>query len=713
MNLIYTCHSGFTVNQAHGGPTTFRKYCQANGHFSGATAFIQTSTELEGVDSEEDLKDMKNTTVQETKNLSFLQTSEKTEEADVEDADEDFDGWDEDGEGIEDDENDVSLLEEDSTRGKSQSGDKVSWGRRRRDRRRRTRRRRCTTPTSTTTGYYGCHPIFSPPPCIQNVEWNWDWLNPFKPGGWDWFAFMQNGKDFKAHLGTLKMIKFGKIQTKTRDEGQLIIGDAISFSCPPGHTITGDPNGAHGASGQVMETGEIMDFATGGAFPNGCLPVTYTIIGKVTNMRNGMPIEGVKVTIGSLESTTSVAGIYDIEGVPSGPAEISFEKSGYTSTNGLSINVVSNTEVGGIADALMINQPLEEDEWVLELRWDTEDDLDIEATWADKKVFFGQKIAQAAGITVKFLLDSPNGKKGKETLMVSNSGDCSSDPESYYCHLELKVRSDSDMSGSGAVAKLFHGAVIAGEFPIDACQEAVTEGGKWWHVFSLNSKSNSLMWTCNGVAGGASLLQEGKMKIPGKHSTDNLHPRKHAIDYTSYVGPFPGRFFRHSIKNSKNRTTAAGKKFLPVPSPSKTPKKPASLASVQSSSKVPKRQTVTHGHKELSKTDPNEADPRKTDPNWRIIHGKVVFEPRKPSPAHSSRSPTGESTEANQQTTHDLSTSKSSTADISSTNMYSGGSQRQSSSDTDVSLKVESSEVDVRPRGHPQSADKKKISPHF
>merc|ERR1719191_1316986 len=362
MNLVYTCSGGFTVNQAHGGPTTFRNHCQSNGHFSGAVAFIETRTEEEGVDD----ADVNNNPLQETRNLSFLQASEKTEETDVEDADENFDGWDEDGEGIEDDEKDVSLLEEDSTRGKS--GDKVSWGRRRRDRRRRTRRRRCTTPTSTTTGYYGCHPIFNPPPCVQNVAWNWDWLNPFKPGGWDWFAFMQNGKDFKAHLGTLKMIKFGKIQTKTRDEGQLIVGDVVSFSCLAGQTITGEPNGPRGAVGEVQVDGSIIDKANGGALPDGCLVIKFTVIGKVTNMRNGMPIEGVKVTVGDLESTTSAAGIYDIEGVPEGRAELTFVKPGFLSPEGLAINMAANTEIGGIADFNMINSPLSDDEWVVEVK---------------------------------------------------------------------------------------------------------------------------------------------------------------------------------------------------------------------------------------------------------------------------------------------------------------------------------------------------------
>jgi hypothetical protein len=689
MTITYSCYGGFSINQVSGGPTTFRKTCQANGQFSGAHNFIQIDTAAEGADNEQDLKNVENTTTQETKNLSFLQASADTEMEGEVDGDEDFDSWDDDEEDIAED--DLSLLQEESTSGKSGEKDAATWGRRRRDRRRRTRRRRCTTPTSTSTGYFGCHPHFNPPPCVQDVAWNWDWLNPFKPGGWDWFALMQKGEDSQAH-GALKIIKYGTLHAKKRQEAELIIGDTISFSCPPGHTITGDPNGARGAVLLVTANG-IVDQVTGGAAPEGCEPVTFTVIGQVTSSRTGLPVAGVKVTIGDLESTTSEAGIYDIEGVMEGATELSFDKEGFY-TDSLDVNVVGNTEIGGVADKTIMPK-LTEDEWAFELTWDTDDDLDVEATWADKRVYFGEQTATGAGITVKFLKDAP--KKGPETVLASNVGSCTLDPEAYHCHLEMKVKSDSNMESSGAKAVLWNGLTEVGEFKISDCLTDVTESGTWWHVFTLNTKTNTLVWTCNGIAGAASLLQETAMSIPVKHSANDVHARRHAIDYTSYVGPFPGRFFRHSIKRSKNRTSAVGQKFLPVPSPSK---KAASLANVKTVHKPSKRNstsavvsrqapkaTVVRPSNVISNASP--AD----DPNWRIIKGKVVYEAHKPlHPA------TSASTDAKQ---HLSKTQRSAF----------GASLISSSTSADVSLKVEPSEVDVRPRT--THTDTKTISRHI
>jgi hypothetical protein len=681
MTVTYSCYSGFSINQVPGGPTTFRKTCQDNGHFSGAHNFIQIDTAAEDTDSEQELKNGENTTTQETKNLSFLQASEKTEDAEMDgevDGDVDFDSWDDDEEDIAED--DLALLQEESASGKSGEKDAATWGRRRRDRRRRTRRRRCTTPTSTTTGYFGCHPHFNPPPCVQDVAWNWDWLNPFKPGGWDWFALMQKGADSQAH-GSLKMIKYGKLSAKKREESELLVGDTISFSCPAGHTITGDPNGARGAVLLVTENG-IVDLNTGGAPPTECEPVTFTIIGKVTNSRNDMPVAGVEVSVGDLKSTTSEAGIYDIEGVMEGAQQLSFDKEGFY-TDSLDINVVGNTEIGGVADKTIMPK-LSDDEWAFELKWDTDDDLDLEATWADKRVYFGETTATGAGMTVKFLKDAP--KKGPETLLMSNVGTCTFDPTSYYCHLEMKVRSDKTMKGSGATASLWKGQTEVGQFKISDCLPDVTEEGKYWHVFTLNSKTNALIWTCNNVAGAASLLQEAAMSIPGKHSAFDLRPRKKEIDYTSYVGPFPGRFFRHSIKKHKNRTSLVAKKFLPVPSPSK---KAASLANVKTAytsskrSKSP-RSPVSSQTIQASKSVVDQASNlisstlTHSDPNWRIIKGKVVYEPE--NPLHAESSPVTD-------VTHHHSTTHGESASLVSTTTH-----------ADVSLKVEPSELDIRPR---------------
>merc|ERR1719379_578229 len=154
-----------------------------------------------------------------------------------------------------------------------------------------------------------------------------------------------------------------------------------------------------------------------------------------------------------------------------GAQQLSFDVEGFY-TDSLDINVVSNTEIGGVADKAIMPK-LTEDEWAFRLTWDTDDDLDVEATWSDKRVYFGEQTATAAQITVKFLKDAPT--KGPETLLMSNVGSCDFDPEAYHCHLEMKVRSDSNMESSGAKAVLWKGETEVGEFKISDCLTDVTE----------------------------------------------------------------------------------------------------------------------------------------------------------------------------------------------------------------------------------------------
>jgi len=543
---------------------------------------------------------------------------------------------------------------------------------------------------------------------------------------------MQQGEHVKEDLGTLKIKQ--ATSTTGRDVNQLVVGDSISFSCPEGKTISGDPNGPRGCIGVVDEHGVIKDVSNGGAFPKGCQFIKYTIRGHVTNPRNGESVAGAKVVIGDLESTTSAGGIYDIEGVIAGKHNIVATKAGYYKGE-QDIHVVANTEAGGLADVQMVNV-LTNDEWAVQLTWETNDDLDMEATWADKKVFYGKNVEEAAGITGKFLMDSA--AKGPEIVSMSNVGTCNIKPYAYHCNLHVKVHSDKSMEKSGAIAKVWHGSTLAGTFKIGECLKDVTEGGKWWHVFTLNTNSNALKWTCNGKAGAASLLQEAEMSIPAKQSASNLIPRKNVIDYSSYVGPFPGRFFRHSIKRSKNSTVAVGTAGKKLRSKAGIVKKATSFAGLKSSSthSEPSSTTstdpITEGHH--SKTH-STVKVSSTDPESRIIKGKLT---------HSKSVPVISSTDSTTQATS-LSTSSisstSTTDSTSSTSMASSTSYGKLKSTTSlmdlssprsstesessitnrdvVDLKVEPSEIDVRPRGHPQPeghpqpAQEKKVSPHF
>jgi len=422
--------------------------------------------------------------------------------------------------------------------------------------------------------------------------------------------------------------------------------------------------------------------ATGGELPNGCQCVKFTVRGMMKNARTHVPVPGVLVKIDGLESTTSAGGIYDIEGVCIGKRTIEYSKDGYYASS-IDTTVVANTDVGGPADADIIQIP-DDSIWTVTLSHTSDDDLDLEANWADKKVFYGDRgPIQTDDIFVTLAQDF-DPKSSSETLAISNVGSCNTEPLSYHCRLNLKVRSSSDMSQSGAVAKLLQGETVKEEFKISDCLEFVTQGGKWWHVFTLDLKENTLKLKCN-EPGMPSLLQESAMSIPDKSSNHNLVPGKREVDFTSYLGPFPGRFFRHSIKRSKNRTSSVGKKLRAAPSA--IHKKTASLTqSVKASAMLSKPSSTSRSTKHSSTTgDKSYVQMLKTNPNARIIRGKLTTEP---SPVEQSASLLAkpDSTVS--------STIISSTSDVRDVSTGPGPVHG------DISLKVEPSEVDIRPRGH-------------
>jgi len=59
------------------------------------------------------------------------------------------------------------------------------------------------------------------------------------------------------------------------------------------------------------------------------------------------------------------------------------------------------------------------------------------------------------------------------------------------------------LSLSEAEVTLYTGTQAAGTWKIKDCPRSVYNGGNWWHVFTLDAKTNRLKWTCSS----ASLIQ--------------------------------------------------------------------------------------------------------------------------------------------------------------------------------------------------------------
>lgn len=571
-NLRYLCWLGFTINQKAFGPVWYGKTCQENGQFSSNHGFF-----LQEPDRAHDSRHM------EQDNVSFVQTNSVHEHAGVLDSPEvdaamdDDDKWESDGlveslddsdedEADYDDEDDEVLLQEEGAQERTtgQAGSKTSWGRRRRDRRRRTRRRRtrrrrCSTMTSTTTGYYGCHPVFVPIPCIHNVVQNvLNFLNPFHPAGFNIFAWIQLAQN--KTRATAKRIIRASHSTK-EDPEPPEVGDSVFFGCEEGESINGNANGARGFTLQLLENGHWDPEPP----EPGCSMITYRIQGEVIDAFNGLKISGVKVSLfvaGEEKSvTTNEAGTYDFENIPGGNWTLSATKSGKKSCH-KNIIVASDVEPDTTATLYMARTPTEK-EWVavLSYDWPGVGILDTYTKWGPQSVFFGNKFSVYGGTSAAMIqggLDEFNTKwfelekKRTEATLISFESGCDF-PGAENCDVKIMVN-DAASAGNieAAHAKVvllkgMGGNDIVKELKIEDCGGSVESG--WWHVATINAKTNSMKWNCHDGGEGAFL-----QKTSSPHFNKAI-PHHADIDFESYVGPFPGRFWRHSRRHARKNHT--------------------------------------------------------------------------------------------------------------------------------------------------------------
>jgi len=107
------------------------------------------------------------------------------------------------------------------------------------------------------------------------------------------------------------------------------------------------------------------------------------------------------------------------------------------------------------------------------------------------------------------------------------------------------------MPNYNAEVTLYSGDKIAGTWKLSDCAGSVSGDKNWWHVFTIDGKTNRLKWHCG---------QNGNGGLYLLHSAGPANSTAE-VDYESYVGPFPGRYFRHSQHKQK---------ALPVPQQEET-----------------------------------------------------------------------------------------------------------------------------------------------
>ncbi len=63
------------------------------------------------------------------------------------------------------------------------------------------------------------------------------------------------------------------------------------------------------------------------------IPQKGTLSGVVTDSQTGQPVAGVTVNLGGVTTITDSNGVYAFSNITPGSYELSFSKSGYTTTN--------------------------------------------------------------------------------------------------------------------------------------------------------------------------------------------------------------------------------------------------------------------------------------------------------------------------------------------------------------------------------------------
>jgi len=81
-------------------------------------------------------------------------------------------------------------------------------------------------------------------------------------------------------------------------------------------------------------------------------------------------------------------------------------------------------------------------------------------------------------------------------MYFSNIGKCKG-----ACDIEYKIKacSGSMKSKNDAEVTLYTGLTSAGTWKIKDCPRSVNSAGNWWHVFTLDGRTNRLKWTCAGA----------------------------------------------------------------------------------------------------------------------------------------------------------------------------------------------------------------------
>jgi len=287
---------------------------------------------------------------------------------------------------------------------------------------------------------------------------------------------------------------------------QIQYPDGLEYRCAAGFSENGSPSGPTKISARVNTLGALSP-----VLPSGCKKITYTIRGKVKNALNGRALRGAKVRVEGDSTVAPVSvsrsGFFRLRGVTPGSAKLVYTKNGYIIFERI-IVLTGNVNTGGAADISM-SPVMRNDQWRAVVKWSRRpSDLDSYAKWGWSKVCWYGRTKRSNRMKGVLEVDDTNGY-GPETVYFTGVGKCRGG--SRFCDIKYMIN-DYTRSGkmkdiSNAEVTLYTGTRVAGTWKIGNCRNTVSRNGNWWHVFTLDGKTNKLKWTCDNGASSSSMLQ--------------------------------------------------------------------------------------------------------------------------------------------------------------------------------------------------------------
>jgi hypothetical protein len=327
----------------------------------------------------------------------------------------------------------------------------------------------------------------------------------------------------------------------------------VEYKCRPGHTLNGGPSGQIKFVTNVNDAGQLDP-----PLPARCKPITYTIKGMIKNARTGAGLEGARVQVmSSGQSILSNVGFFTVEGIKAGELELKYSMDDFISTT-KKLNIVGDVNSGGLADMVM-SPDMSSDQWRAVVKWgEYPADLDSYLKWGTTEVAWYNDYA-STHIAGRLEVDDTD-SWGPETIHISRVGDC--DGGSFMCDVKYMINDYDEteelFEKSDAEVTLFNGDMVAGSWKIRECPEAISEDKYWWHVFTIDSKTNKLKWHCG--------MKEMLLHLPDE---TKLTDKMRRDNFDNYLGPFPGRYLgkhgrgAHAGTNSTLPGKLRGKQLIP------------------------------------------------------------------------------------------------------------------------------------------------------